>query len=64
MAYLTGSELDVRAGGIANIGGYTAALLAVMLIGVTLDHTHAPSVDPGPADFRIALATQLLLQLL
>jgi MFS family permease len=51
------------ASGIANIGGYSAALLAMMLIGVTLDHTHAPSADPGPADFRIALATQLLLQL-
>jgi MFS family permease len=52
------------ASGIANIGGYTAALLAMMLIGVTLDHTHAPSTDPSPADFRIALATQLLFQLL
>ncbi|WP_437104668.1 MFS transporter [Streptomyces sp. enrichment culture] len=52
------------ASGIANIGGYAAALLAMMLIGVTLDHTHAPSTDPSPADFRIALATQILVQLL
>jgi MFS family permease len=52
------------ASGIANIGGYIAALLAMMLIGVTLDHTHAPSADPSPADFRIALATQILVQLL
>lgn len=52
------------ASGIANIGGYTAALLAMMLIGVTLDHTHAPAAGPSPADFRTALATQLLVQLL
>ncbi|WDV50199.1 MFS transporter [Streptomyces coeruleorubidus] len=52
------------ASGIANIGGYTAALLAMMLIGVTLDHTHAPFTDPSPADFRIALSTQILVQLL
>lgn len=50
--------------GIANIGGYTAALLAMMLIGVTLDRAHATSADPGAADFRLALATQFLLQAL
>ncbi|WP_310727959.1 MFS transporter [Streptomyces sp. N2A] len=50
--------------GIANIGGYTAALLAMMLIGVTLDRAHATSADPGVADFRLALATQFLLQAL
>ncbi|NGN69350.1 MFS transporter [Streptomyces sp. A7024] len=40
--------------GLANIGGYTAALLAMLLIGVTLDLTDT--------DYRIALSTQLLLQ--
>ncbi|MEV0265429.1 MFS transporter [Streptomyces sp. NPDC050617] len=50
------------ASGIANIGGYTAALLAMMLIGVTLDHAQGPAADPDLADFRIAMATQLLLQ--
>ncbi|OKI02140.1 hypothetical protein A6A06_13745 [Streptomyces sp. CB02923] len=50
------------ASGIANSGGYTAALLAMVLIGVTLDSTHAPNAAPGLADFRIALATQLLIQ--
>ena len=48
--------------GIANVGGYTGALVAVMLIGVTLDLTHTGPGHPNAADFRVAMATQLLLQ--
>lgn len=52
------------ASGIANIGGYTAALLAMMLIGAALDHGQGAAAAPDLADFRVAMATQLLLQVL
>ncbi|WP_183091695.1 MFS transporter [Streptomyces radicis] len=52
------------ASGIANIGGYTAALLAIMLIGFTLDQSRETTAEPDLADFRIALATQFLVQIL
>ncbi len=50
-----------RATGLVNIGGFTASLLAIALIGVVLDHL-APG---GPAeytldDFRIAMSVQFL----
>ncbi|MFH8993240.1 nitrate/nitrite transporter [Streptomyces sp. NPDC017940] len=52
------------ASGIANIGGYTAALLAMMLIGAALDHRQGTAATPDHADFRVAMATQLVLQVL
>ncbi|MBT9255024.1 MFS transporter [Phycicoccus sp. MAQZ13P-2] len=50
-----------RATGVVNIGGFTASLLAIALIGVVLDHL-APG---GPEDytlddFRIAMSVQFL----
>jgi len=50
--------------GIANVGGYTGALIAVMLIGVTLDLAHTGPGHPDASDFRTAMATQVLLQIL
>ncbi|NHA70240.1 MFS transporter [Phycicoccus flavus] len=50
-----------RATGVVNVGGFTASLLCIALIGVVLDHL-APG---GPAeytrgDFRLAMAVQFL----
>ncbi|MFE6398090.1 MFS transporter [Streptomyces alboflavus] len=50
------------ASGIANIGGYTAALLAMMLIGAALDHGQGAATTPDLMDFRVAMATQITLQ--
>lgn len=50
-----------RASGVVNVGGFTASLLCIALIGVVLDHL-APG---GPSeytleDFRIAMSVQFL----
>lgn len=46
--------------GVANMGGFTAGLAAVLAIGVVLDLSSGGSVAYGLGDFRVALATQFV----
>lgn len=50
--------------GIANVGGFVAALIAIFLIGAALDLQLALGITDelySPASFRVAMATQLLV---
>ncbi len=50
-----------RATGVVNIGGFTASLLAIALIGVVLDRLAPGGPDTYTlADFRVAMSVQFL----
>ncbi|GAA1541980.1 MFS transporter [Nocardioides humi] len=58
------SNPDLRtasASGIVNVGGFTSALLAVLLVGAVLDLLTPGSGEYTPEAFRWAMATQYLL---
>ena len=53
-------EASGRANGFVNIGGFSASLLAMALIGVVLDLQSGGSTAYDLADFRVAMSVQYL----
>ena len=50
--------------GIVNVGGFTASLLTIMLVGLILDWRTGGSLDYSLDDFRVALAVQYVVGLI
>jgi len=53
-------EVSGRANGFVNIGGFSAALLTMALVGILLDLSAGGSTAYDLADFRVALSVQYL----
>ena len=53
-------ESSGRANGLVNIGGFSASLLTMALVGLLLDHHRSGSGDYDLGDFRFALSVQYL----
>ncbi|GLY94328.1 MFS transporter [Actinoplanes sp. NBRC 103695] len=47
--------------GIVNVGGFTASLLTILLVGLILDWRTGGAADYGLADFRVALSVQYVV---
>lgn len=47
--------------GIVNIGGFVAALVTMLLVGLVLDLRHPRGSDYSLGDFRLAMATQYVI---